>query len=256
MRASSPPLKRRRLNVRVQALGDHSRRQTIPSKRRPLVCGGCSSFINPCACYVRCVDCSAACTNLDVLICSECFKKGQEFKTHKLFHRYSLLREVSGSFPSRDDAKDNQSEWEMKDIWSLQGGIRKFGIGSATWSQIAKYIDDPTFDSTKCQQFVFKNYGKPSSARDPDDPQSVSPSETTSNSIGETVTLGGHKSKGNGSGITKKEREHTRWLTKCGYNLFRDEFEAEWNAEAEDIISGMFLSAHDTMLNYALYNTA
>ena len=41
------------------------------------------------------------------------------------------------------------------------------------------------------------------------------------------MTLDGPKSKVNGSGITKKEREHTRWLTKCGYNPFRDELGGE-----------------------------
>lgn len=130
----------------------------------------------------------------------------------------------------------------MEHIWSLQEGIKKFGVGN--WSKIAKQIDSSSVNRFKCSKYVIDHYGNPSvnecctKSIESDDVES-SPLVTNSTANGDVTTSSGSKPKVIGPGCTRKERENNERLKKCGYNPFRDEFEAEWNDGAEDIICNM-----------------
>ena len=169
------------------------------------------------------------------------------------------------------------NRWNGNDEWNLLHGIRKYGLGN--WSGITKIINKQSFKSKNEQHFDYKHVeshfdykyghivGKPK--EDLDDKSehkenkkvaSSSKSSSVSMSTNNTTTTTTRKSKkrknghnDNGHGTRQRESKFTdKHKLKCGYKEKRDEFEAEWNNDAEAMIGEMYFSEWDTKDERAL----
>eukprot|EP01083_Nonionella_stella_P101388 287386_1 len=212
----------------------------IPSKKRKRRgigprCGACHTELNPCDVMIQCTECEY--DETEVILCPFCFKTGSEFASHKRFHRYNVLRPIPDF---KLQSNETHSRWCGNDEWNLLHGLRRYGLGG-NWSQISKMINSKSESKDyRCkyiEQHFYNKYGDTvfMKTNDADAPQQQQlPKQKKQQK-------------------TQKENRFTdKHKRKCGYRELRDEFEAEWNNNAEAMIGDMYFSPYDTKQERAL----
>eukprot|EP01083_Nonionella_stella_P046617 124787_1 len=257
----------------------HSARNTRKNKRRtqgPL-CSACSTEINPCRLMIRCMECDTQ--TQPVILCVLCFKMGREFDTHKRFHRYTVLRPLYDfklqtetntnglSQKSRNNRhKMSHARWSAMDEWNLLSGLRKYGLGN--WVGITRIINGQNgranskhFDYKHVESHFHLKYGHlvhmQCTAQTESCPQQDTIEEEKELPKASSVSAAPRRMskknrKCNANNEWRESKFTERHKLKCGYRELRDEFEAEWNNDAEAMIGDMYLSEHDTEQERAL----
>ncbi|XP_026668311.1 transcriptional adapter 2B isoform X1 [Ceratina calcarata] len=181
---------------------------------------------------VRCVECP------DFDLCLQCFSAGAEIGPHKNDHSYQFMD--SGTI-SIFNGKGN---WTAREHLRLLDAIEQFGFGN--WEDISKHIETRTPEEAKEEyiaRYLEGNIGK----------HTWPPTESyRPNLVDQTKSDHGPLSPDLTSrlpplDITPEE------AAQLGYMPQRDDFERDYNHEAESLVSSLFLNpAEDDDLDIAL----
>ncbi|KXJ10245.1 Transcriptional adapter 2-beta [Exaiptasia diaphana] len=168
---------------------------------------------------VRCAECS------DFDLCLQCFCCGAEMGEHKREHKYQLID--GGSFPLFSE------EWAAEEETLLLDAIEQHGFGN--WDDIADHIGTKTAAATAEHYndvYIHGNIGK----------ASVEPFKDKI--VDHTAAEGGLLSPTLLHPPEQVEMS-TAEQTELGYMPLRDDFEKEYDNDAETLISGLQFNKDD-----------
>ncbi|XP_047357636.1 transcriptional adapter 2B isoform X12 [Vespa velutina] len=181
---------------------------------------------------VKCVECP------DFDLCLQCFSAGAEIGQHKNDHSYQFMD--SGTI----SIFNGRGNWTAREQLRLLDAIEQFGFGN--WEDISKHIETRTPEEAKEEyiaRYLDGNIGK----------HTWPPTESyTPNLTDQTKSDNGPLSPDLTSrlpplDITPEE------AAQLGYMPQRDDFERDYNHEAESLVSSLFLNpAEDDDLDIAL----
>ncbi|XP_076667458.1 transcriptional adapter 2B isoform X3 [Andrena cerasifolii] len=181
---------------------------------------------------VRCVECP------DFDLCLQCFSAGAEIGPHKNDHSYQFMD--SGTI----SIFNGRGNWTAREQLRLLDAIEQFGFGN--WEDISKHIETRTPEEAKEEyiaRYLDGNIGK----------HTWPPTESyRPNLTDQTKSDHGPLSPDLTSrlpplDITPEE------AAQLGYMPQRDDFERDYNHEAESLVSSLFLNpAEDDDLDIAL----
>lgn len=181
---------------------------------------------------VKCVECP------DFDLCLQCFSAGAEIGSHKNDHSYQFMD--SGTI----SIFNGRGNWTAREQLRLLDAIEQFGFGN--WEDISKHIETRTPEEAKEEyiaRYLDGNIGK----------YTWPPTESyTPNLTDQTKSDHGPLSPDLTSrlpplDITPEE------AAQLGYMPQRDDFERDYNHEAESLVSSLFLNpAEDDDLDIAL----
>ncbi|XP_076637946.1 transcriptional adapter 2B isoform X3 [Colletes latitarsis] len=181
---------------------------------------------------VRCVECP------DFDLCLQCFSAGAEIGPHKNDHSYQFMD--SGTI----SIFNGRGNWTAREQLRLLDAIEQFGFGN--WEDISKHIETRTPEEAKEEyiaRYLDGNIGK----------HTWPPTESyRPNLMDQTKSDHGPLSPDLTSrlpplDITPEE------AAQLGYMPQRDDFERDYNHEAESLVSSLFLNpAEDDDLDIAL----
>lgn len=174
--------------------------------------------------YVKCTACQ------DIKLCLECFSAGAEIAEHKSDHPYELVD--CGSFPIIDES------WKAHEELALLEAIELYGIGS--WTDIANAVGTRSAD--ECCERYLKVYVESFFGR------------CTWNAIDKNLyTVNDHTcmlDQPLSPSLSLPEREKIVDISReqqirLGYMPKRDDFEREYDNDAELLVSRLAVNAND-----------
>lgn len=174
--------------------------------------------------YIKCTSCP------DIKLCLECFSAGATIAQHESDHPYELID--CGSFPIIDES------WKAHEELALLEAIELFGIGS--WTDIANSVE--TRSAEECCERYLKIYVENFFGR------------STWNAIDRNLyTVHDHTCIHNqplSPSLSLPERHKVVDISKeqqirLGYMPKRDDFEREYDNEAELLVSKLAVNAND-----------
>ncbi|XP_046740566.1 transcriptional adapter 2B isoform X1 [Diprion similis] len=181
---------------------------------------------------VKCVECA------DFDLCLQCFSAGAEIGQHKNDHSYQFMDSGTISIFS------GRGSWTAREQLRLLDAIEQFGFGN--WEDISKHIETRTPDEAKEEyiaRYLDGNIGKqtwPST-------ESYKPNLTDQTSSDYGPLSPDLTSRLPPLDVTPEE------AAQLGYMPQRDDFERDYNHEAESLVSSLFLNpAEDDDLDIAL----
>ncbi|RXG58834.1 Transcriptional adapter 2B [Armadillidium vulgare] len=190
-------------------------------------CNYCEEDIN--GLRVRCLECE------DFDLCLQCFACGAQIGKHKAHHGYQFMASVfqdTGNF----SVLPGQGQWTAREEVRLLDAIEQYGYGN--WVDISKHIETRTAEEARLKYincYIEGSVGK----------LTWRTLESRQNLPIESATLdAGPLSPTLGSSIPNQEMnlEETSIL---GYMINRDDFEREWDNEAETSIAPLFIHPVD-----------
>jgi len=166
------------------------------------------------------------CTDFD--LCLQCFSCGAESGHHKQNHRYQLIDD--GSFPIFGASH----AWKAKEELALLDAVEQYGFGN--WEDIAGPVATKSADEVEahyCDMYVMGNIGK-----------GTWPSDVKLRPTDHTHTEGSPLSPGLNTTastleLTAEEQQ------QLGYLPHRDDFEREYENDAESHISTLIINPDD-----------
>lgn len=181
---------------------------------------------------IRCIDCS------DFNLCLQCFAAGAEIGQHKNNHAYQFMDSSTISI------FNGRGNWTAREHLRLLDAIEQYGYGN--WEDISKHIESRTPEEAK-EEYVARylegNIGKhtwPST-----DLYTLNLTDLTSSDQGPLSP--GLTSRLPALDITPDE------AIELGYMPLRDDFDKDYNHEAESLVSSLFLNpVEDDDLDIAL----
>ncbi|XP_058790047.1 transcriptional adapter 2B [Phymastichus coffea] len=181
---------------------------------------------------IKCVECS------DFDLCLQCFSAGAEIGPHKNDHSYQFMDSGTISIFT------GRGNWTAREHLRLLDAIEQFGYGN--WEDISKHIETRTPEEAK-EEYVARyldgNIGKftwPST-------ETYTPNLTDATNSDHGPLSPDLTSRLPPLDITTDE------ATQLGYMPQRDDFERDYNHEAESLVSSLFLNpAEDDDLDIAL----
>jgi len=174
--------------------------------------------------YIKCTTCQ------DIKLCLECFSAGAEIAEHQSDHPYELVD--CGSFPIIDET------WKAHEELALLEAIELYGLGS--WTDIANAVGTRTPE--ECSERYLKVYVDNFFGR------------CTWNAIDKNLyTVKDHTCLHDqplSPSLSLPEREKTVDISreqqiKLGYMPKRDDFEREYDNDAELLVSKLAVNAND-----------
>ncbi|XP_015187188.1 PREDICTED: transcriptional adapter 2B isoform X2 [Polistes dominula] len=181
---------------------------------------------------IKCVECQ------DFDLCLQCFSAGAEIGQHKNDHSYQFMD--SGTI----SIFNGRGNWTAKEQLRLLDAIEQFGFGN--WEDISKHIETRTPEEAKEEyiaRYLEGNIGKhtwPST-------ESYTPNLTDQTKSDNGPLSPDLTSRLPPLDITPEE------AAQLGYMPQRDDFERDYNHEAESLVSSLFLNpAEDDDLDIAL----
>lgn len=201
--------------------------------------------------HISCAECE------NMILCVVCFSTGQESKSHKFHHRYSVI--------SRIDLPLYAATWTMHDELLLIEALEKFGYGN--WTEIARYVKHTSeeeveehfltfylnqqLENTNTNKTQLNGFYTNECIRNGNEFQAGMIQETFQNlserirlMLAPSFKLAKEKSERYGINLTDK----TGYGQVIGYMPLRQEFEVEYNNDAELYIADMEFSSDDSEL--------
>ncbi|XP_070181068.1 transcriptional adapter 2-beta-like [Littorina saxatilis] len=191
------------------------------------LCGYCQRDIT--GLLIRCVEC----TEFD--LCLQCFSCGVESGPHKKEHKYRVGH-VGG--PA---AFELEKPWSLAEEHMLLDAVEQYGFGN--WSDVAGHVETRT--ETECEEhyvqyYIHGNIGK-----------ATFPSESTSRVTDHSCPEGGPLSPSITTPLPPLELS-LQEQQELGYMPLRDDFEREYDNEAETLVSGLAINAEDDDLDLSV----
>ncbi|XP_017793778.1 PREDICTED: transcriptional adapter 2B [Habropoda laboriosa] len=181
---------------------------------------------------VRCVECP------DFDLCLQCFSAGAEIGPHKNDHPYQFMD--SGTI----SIFNGRGNWTAREQLRLLDAIEQFGFGN--WEDISKHIETRTPEEAKEEyiaRYLDGNIGKHTWPPT----ESYKPNLTDQTKSDHGPLSPDLTSRLPPLDITPEE------AAQLGYMPQRDDFERDYNHEAESLVSSLFLNpAEDDDLDIAL----
>ncbi|XP_043522935.1 transcriptional adapter 2B isoform X3 [Frieseomelitta varia] len=181
---------------------------------------------------VRCVECP------DFDLCLQCFSAGAEIGPHKNDHSYQFMD--SGTI----SIFNGRGNWTAREQLRLLDAIEQFGFGN--WEDISKHIETRTPEEAKEEyiaRYLDGNIGKHTWPPT----ESYKPNLTDQTKSDHGPLSPDLTSRLPPLDITPEE------AAQLGYMPQRDDFERDYNHEAESLVSSLFLNpAEDDDLDIAL----
>ena len=178
---------------------------------------------------IRCVECP----QFD--LCLQCCSCGVEAGSHKKEHDYQVLDH--GAFPLFDQ---RQLTWNSAQELQLLEAVEQFGFGN--WKDISEKVEEKSAEECQEHYFMFYIHGLVG--------QSTLLTEFTKKVRDHTTQDGGPLSPSLTTPLPpvdiSVQEQHA-----LGYMPLRDDFEREYDNDAETIISGLDISLHDDDLDNA-----
>ncbi|XP_033217599.1 transcriptional adapter 2B isoform X1 [Belonocnema kinseyi] len=178
----------------------------------------------------------AECTDFD--LCLQCFSAGAEIGPHKNDHPYQFVD--SGTI----SLFNGRGNWTAREELRLLDAIEQFGFGN--WEDISEHIETRTPEEAKDEyiaRYLEGNIGKHTWPPT----ESYKPNLTDQTSSDHGPLSPDLTSRLPPLDITKEE------AAQLGYMPQRDDFEWDYNHEAESLVSSLFLNpAEDDDLDIAL----
>ncbi|KAK0182525.1 hypothetical protein PV327_000658 [Microctonus hyperodae] len=183
---------------------------------------------------VKCVECQY----FD--LCLQCFSAGAEIGSHKNDHSYQFMD--SGTISIFSGSRGN---WTAREHLRLLDAIEQFGFGN--WEDISKHIETRTPEEAKDEyiaRYLDGNIGKYTW---PPITECYQPNLTDQTHLDHGPLSPDSTSRLPPLDITPEE------AAQLGYMPQRDDFERDYNHEAESLVSSLFLNpAEDDDLDIAL----
>ncbi|KAK9508419.1 hypothetical protein O3M35_005983 [Rhynocoris fuscipes] len=172
---------------------------------------------------VKCVEC----TEFD--LCLQCFSAGAEIGPHKNYHSYQFVD--SGAI----DAIRSKNKWSAKEELLLLNGIEQYGFGN--WENISQHIKTRSADEARDEYM----------------------SRYVDGSIGRATWTNAYEKRAKLADLAKDEPCPSTAIThtlppidinpveasQLGYMPHRDDFECEYDNEAESLVSSLNISSTD-----------
>uniref|UniRef100_A0A0C9RBJ0 Transcriptional adapter n=1 Tax=Fopius arisanus TaxID=64838 RepID=A0A0C9RBJ0_9HYME len=181
---------------------------------------------------VKCVECQ------EFDLCLQCFSAGAEIGQHKNNHSYQFMDSGTISIFS------GRGNWTAREHLRLLDAIEQFGFGN--WEDISKHIETRTPEEAKEEymaRYLDGNIGKHTWPPT----ESYKPNLTDQTSSDHGPLSPDLTSRLPPLDITPEE------AAQLGYMPQRDDFERDYNHEAESLVSSLFLNpAEDDDLDIAL----
>jgi len=174
---------------------------------------------------VRCTDCA------DFDLCLQCFSTGMEMGDHKKDHGYQLID--NGMFPVLAE------DWTSEEEVLLLDGIEQHGYGN--WDDIADHIGTKSPEETKehyDEMYLSRNIGKVTLVRGLND-------------IGDHTLDNGQLAECLSNPPDPIELPLSE-QQELGYMPYRDDFEREYENDAEHLIRSLSCNRDDDELDTAL----
>ncbi|XP_076030805.1 transcriptional adapter 2-beta-like isoform X3 [Oratosquilla oratoria] len=208
-------------------------------------CNYCEEDIN--GLRVRCLECE------DFDLCLQCFACGAEIGKHKNNHGYQymayprsmtcpndirLSNECAGVFQDTGNFSiiPGQGHWSAREEVRLLDAIEQYGFGN--WEDIARYIETRTPEEARhkyISSYIEGNVGKATWKQAAENlKMPIEHSNTDQGPLSPTL--------GSSLPFQPLPPEETGPL---GYMPHRDDFEREWDNEAESIVAPLFLHPTD-----------
>lgn len=178
----------------------------------------------------------AECTDFD--LCLQCFSSGSEIGPHKNDHAYQFMDSGTVSL------FNGRGNWTAREELRLLDAIEQFGFGN--WEDISKHIETRTPEEAKEEyiaRYLDGNIGKHTwPSTEIYKPNLTDQTNSDHGPLSPDVT-----SRLPPLDITKEE------AAQLGYMPQRDDFEWDYNHEAESLVSSLFLNpTEDDDLDIAL----
>ncbi|XP_063844405.1 transcriptional adapter 2-beta-like isoform X4 [Scylla paramamosain] len=190
-------------------------------------CNYCEEDVN--GLRVRCLECE------DFDLCLQCFSCGAEIGKHKRSHGYQFMAGVfqdTGNF----SIFPGQGHWTAREEVRLLDAIEQYGYGN--WEDIARHIETRTPEDARnkyISSYIEGNIGR----------VSWKPAmERLQLPIEHTTTDTGPLSPTLGSSLPTQPLSSEE-NTILGYMPHRDDFEREWDNDAETTIAPLFIHPVD-----------
>jgi len=223
---------KKRKKEEEQAAKDQAAAQEKLNKNR-YHCNYCRKDITDCV-RIKC----SVCTDFD--LCVECFSVGVEISPHKNFHEYQVMDNMH--FPLFDET------WGADEEILLLEAIEMYGLGN--WNDISDHVG--TKNWLDCKTHYFETYINVASTPLPD----FSKVLTTQAMVQQLnkKSRDGKVERAGGSGVIPKlnvpptpsnNELHTALVDSLGYMKNRNEFETEYENDAEFVIRDIIFEDDD-----------
>ncbi|XP_070578338.1 transcriptional adapter 2-beta-like [Ptychodera flava] len=173
----------------------------------------------------------AECTDFD--LCLQCFSGGAEMGIHKRGHRYQLIDNGNFSIYS--------GNWKANEELLMLDGIEQYGFGS--WEEISDNVQTKTPAEVMEHyelMYLIGNIGK-----------ITLPSNFSTKVIDHTTPTDGPLSPSLTTPFTPVEMSLVE-QQELGYMPFRDDFEREYDNDAETLVSNLTVDLNDEDIDIAL----
>ncbi|XP_076289569.1 transcriptional adapter 2B isoform X4 [Lasioglossum baleicum] len=181
---------------------------------------------------VRCVECP------DFDLCLQCFSAGAEIGPHKNDHSYQFMD--SGTI----SIFNGRGNWTAREQLRLLDAIEQFGFGN--WEDISKHIETRTPEEAK-EEYIARYLDGTIGKHTWPPTESYKPNLTDQTKSDHGPLSPDLTSRLPPLDITPEE------AAQLGYMPQRDDFERDYNHEAESLVSSLFLNpAEDDDLDIAL----
>ncbi|CAD5113781.1 DgyrCDS2949 [Dimorphilus gyrociliatus] len=188
------------------------------------LCVCCQKTIN--SCRIHCTEC----TTVSVDLCVQCFACGAEVGPHKRDHSYEILD--SGHFCLFDERSD--SSWKLNEECLLLDAVEQFGFGN--WEDVSNHVRTRSAEDCQIHYYTYFIQGRIG-------PKTV-PRDLPDNIIDHTGTCNGDLSPS--LPVTAPIIELTsQEQREFGYLPLRDDFEIEYDNDAEKTVSDLTLNYHE-----------
>ena len=194
--------------------------------------------------HIECAECK------NIHLCVECMAQGKEVVPHKNNHDYYVLRYISES------VYECSPNWSGHDELLLLEGIERYGIGN--WDMISDYIGNNKHSSTECEYHYIKIYIHNDERSDNEyikdrkiEFEQYKKTFHQDNNIlnnNDNNNNNNNNSDNNGEWIYKNKKNISVFYNYVGFAQFRDEFEFEWENDAEYMLDKITFNINDTSI--------
>lgn len=188
------------------------------------LCGYCQRDIS--GLRIRC----AECTEFD--LCLQCFACGVESGPHKKDHQYRVGRALGAA------AFDIPAPWCLAEENMLLDAVEQYGFGN--WEDVSSHVETRT--QLECEEHYVKFYIQGNIGK------ATFPSDTGSKITDHTTPAGGPLSPSITMPLPPLDLPPQE-QQELGYMPHRDDFEREYDNQAETLVSGLAISADDDDLD-------